>query len=120
MAEVSVGLGDPDGARQLLRDADGILRQVPGLGTLGPRAEELRDRLRTVQEAGSAGPTLTPAELRVLPLLLTHLTLGGIADRLHLSRHTVKAQVESMYSKLGVHTRDDAVARARAVGLLEA
>jgi LuxR family transcriptional regulator, maltose regulon positive regulatory protein len=120
MAEASLGLGDPDGARQLLRDADGILRRVPGLGTLGPRVEELRGRLGSVRRAGSAGPTLTPAELRVLPLLLTHLTLGGIADRLYLSRHTVKAQVESMYQKLGAHTRDGAVARARGLGLLEA
>jgi LuxR family maltose regulon positive regulatory protein len=63
--------------------------------------------------------TLTSAELRVLPLLLTHLTLAGIADRLFLSRHTVKSQVWSMYGKLGVHTRGEAVARARELGLLE-
>jgi LuxR family maltose regulon positive regulatory protein len=57
--------------------------------------------------------------LRVLPLLSTHLTLAGIADRLFLSRHTVKSQVWSMYRKLEVHTRGDAVARARELGLLE-
>ena len=58
--------------------------------------------------------------MRILPLLLTHLTLAGIADRLFLSRHTVKSQIWSMYRKLGVHTRDEAVARARELGLLEA
>jgi len=57
--------------------------------------------------------------MRILPLLLTHLTLAGIADRLFLSRHTVKSQVWSMYQKLGAHTRDEAVARARELGLLE-
>jgi hypothetical protein len=44
---------------------------------------------------------------------------AGIADRLFLSRHTVKAQVWSMYRKLDAHTRADAVARARELGLLE-
>jgi LuxR family maltose regulon positive regulatory protein len=46
--------------------------------------------------------------------------VAGIADRLFLSRHTVKAQVWSMYRKLEVHTRSDAVARGRELGLLEA
>jgi LuxR family transcriptional regulator, maltose regulon positive regulatory protein len=120
MAEASLGLGDPDGARQYLRDAEGILRRRPRLGTLGARTEELRRRLGTRQAAGKPGPTLTAAELRILPLLLTHLSLAGIADRLVLSRYTVKAQVGSMYQKLGVHTRDAAVDRARGLGLLEA
>jgi DNA-binding CsgD family transcriptional regulator len=60
----------------------------------------------------------SPAK-RILPLLLTHLTLAGIADRLFLSRHTVKAQVWSIYRKLDVHTRADAVARARELNVLE-
>jgi LuxR family maltose regulon positive regulatory protein len=63
--------------------------------------------------------TLTAAELRLLPLLLTHLTLADIADRLFISRHTVKSQVWSMYRKLGAHTRSEAIARARELGLLE-
>ena len=58
-------------------------------------------------------------ELRVLPLLLTHLTLSDIADRLFLSRHTVKSQLWSMYRKLDVHTRSDAITRAQELGLLE-
>ena len=39
-------------------------------------------------------------------------TLAGIAERLFLSRHTVKSQLWSTYQKLGVHTRGEAVARA--------
>jgi LuxR family transcriptional regulator, maltose regulon positive regulatory protein len=46
--------------------------------------------------------------------------LSDIADRLFLSRHTVKSQVWSMYQKLDVHTRGGAVVRARELGLLEA
>jgi LuxR family transcriptional regulator, maltose regulon positive regulatory protein len=119
LAEVSIGLGDPTGARLFVRDAEAVLRRRPGLGTLGKRTDELRGRLGALPAAGADNSTLTTAELRVLPLLLTHLTLAGIADRLFLSRHTVKAQVWSIYRKLDVHTRADAVARARELNLLE-
>ena len=119
MVEVSVGLGEQSGARLLLRDADAVLRRRPDLGSLGKRTDELRGRLASPTAPRADSPALTSAELRVLPLLLTHLTLESIADRLFLSRHTVKSQVSSMYQKLGVHTRDDAVARARELGLIE-
>jgi LuxR family maltose regulon positive regulatory protein len=119
MAEVSLGLGDPAGARSFIRDADAVLRRRPDLGTLGERTDELRGRVGALQQAGTSTSTLTTAELRILPLLMTHLTLAGIADRLFLSRHTVKAQVWSLYGKLGVHTRSDAITQARALGLLE-
>jgi LuxR family maltose regulon positive regulatory protein len=119
MAEVSIGLSDTSGARQFIRDADAVLRRRPDLGILGKRTEELRGRLGAMESLGSEGVTLTSAELRILPLLLTHLTVAGIADRLFLSRHTVKSQVWSMYRKLEVHTRSDAVARSRELGLLE-
>jgi LuxR family maltose regulon positive regulatory protein len=119
MAEVSIGLGDTSGARQFIRDADAVLRRRPDLGTLGKRTYELRERLGVMEALGSEGATLTSAELRILPLLLTHLTVAGIADRLFLSRHTVKSQVWSMYRKLEVHTRSDAVTRARELGLLD-
>jgi LuxR family maltose regulon positive regulatory protein len=120
MAEVALGLADLSGARQFVRDAEAVLRRRPDLGSLGKRTDELRGRLGALQTTGAGSSTLTSAELRLLPLLMTHLTLAGIADRLFLSRHTVKAQVESMYRKLDVHTRGDAVARARERGLLEA
>lgn len=119
MAEVALGLGDTGGARLLVRDAEAVLRRRPDLGVLGKRTDEVRGRLESLQSASVGTATLTTAELRVLPLLLTHLTLEGIADRLSLSRHTVKAQVWSAYGKLGVHTRADAVTRARELGLLE-
>ncbi|HMO12231.1 MAG TPA: LuxR C-terminal-related transcriptional regulator, partial [Actinotalea sp.] len=44
-------------------------------------------------------------------------TLDEIASRLWVSRNTVKSQVRSVYRKLGVSTRADAVARARQYGL---
>jgi LuxR family transcriptional regulator, maltose regulon positive regulatory protein len=118
LAEVSIGMGDPSGARQFVRDAEAVLRRRPDLGALGKQTDELRERLDALQPTGDTS-TLTAAELRLLPLLLTHLTLADIAGRLFVSRHTVKSQVWSMYRKLGAHTRSDAVVRARELGLLE-
>jgi LuxR family maltose regulon positive regulatory protein len=120
MTEVSIGLADASAARQFIRDAEAVLRRRPDLGSLGKRTDELRGRLAAMEAAGAQRSTLTPAELRILPLLMTHLSMSRIADRLFVSPHTVKSQVESMYRKLGVHTRSDAVTRARELGLLEA
>jgi DNA-binding CsgD family transcriptional regulator len=53
--------------------------------------------------------SLTPAERRVLNQLATHRTLFEIAQRLYVSRATVKTHVASIYAKLGVTTRADAV-----------
>ena len=61
---------------------------------------------------------LTPAELQVLPYLSTHLTIEEIGERLGRSRSTVKTHVASIYEKLGVGKRSDAVNRARKLGLL--
>jgi LuxR family maltose regulon positive regulatory protein len=61
---------------------------------------------------------LTAAEVRVLQLLPSHLSLGEIADELHVSRNTVKTQTNSIYRKLQAGTRTAAVERARDLGLL--
>jgi LuxR family transcriptional regulator, maltose regulon positive regulatory protein len=62
---------------------------------------------------------LTAAELRLLPLLPTHLSFPEIAGELFLSRHTIKTEANSIYRKLGASTRSQAVARSRELGLLE-
>lgn len=61
---------------------------------------------------------LTRRELIVLRHLADdHLTLREIASTLFVTRNTIKSQVQSIYRKLGVNTRDDAVSWARSVGL---
>jgi LuxR family maltose regulon positive regulatory protein len=67
-----------------------------------------------------ANSGLTRAELRLLPLLSTHLSFREIGERLHVSRNTVKTQAISIYRKLGVSSRSDAVAVAEDIGLVEA
>ena len=66
-----------------------------------------------------AGQALTGAELRLLPLLSANLSFPEIAGELSLSRNTIKSQAVSIYRKLGVSSRNQAVARSRELGLLE-
>ncbi len=83
-------------------------------------AEALRAQLARQRGSVAAGPSaLTVAELRLLPLLSTHLQMQEIAAEMYLSPHTVRAQGKSIYRKLGVANRSQAVARARELGLLE-
>jgi LuxR family transcriptional regulator, maltose regulon positive regulatory protein len=62
--------------------------------------------------------TLTTAELRLLPLLPTHLTFQEIGERLYISKHTVKTQAISIYHKLGASSRSEAITRLQEIGLL--
>jgi LuxR family transcriptional regulator, maltose regulon positive regulatory protein len=57
-------------------------------------------------------------ELRVLPLLSTHLSFPEIGAELFLSRNTIKSTVHSIYRKLGASSRSQAVSRSRERGLL--
>jgi LuxR family maltose regulon positive regulatory protein len=103
-------LVDPEGARAGLQQAFAILVRRPALGNLSAAADDLRTRLGQIVETTPAGASsLTAAELRLLPLLPTHLSFPQIAERLYLSRHTVKTQVASVYRKLGVSSRREAV-----------
>ena len=80
----------------------------------------MRDRLS--KERGSSVPgasALTGAELRLLPMLSTHLSFPEIAAELFLSPHTIKSQMKSIYRKLDATTRHQAVTRASELGLLE-
>jgi LuxR family transcriptional regulator, maltose regulon positive regulatory protein len=118
LAKVCFSISEVVSARQLLRETDDILTHRPALGTLTGEVEEFR-RVLASSAAGVTGrAALTPAELRLLPYLQTHLTASGIAERLFVSSHTVKAEVKSIYRKLGVSSRHEAVQKATAVGLL--
>jgi LuxR family transcriptional regulator, maltose regulon positive regulatory protein len=61
---------------------------------------------------------LSARELEVLALLADGLANDEIAARLYLSLHTVKAHARNIYAKLGVSSRTQAAAKARALGLL--
>ena len=110
---------DMSGARTLMRETDEILQRRPDLGTLVNEAEAMRSRLRDGGTSGAAGPSaLTTAELRLLPMLCTHLTAPEIAAEMSLSPHTIRAQIRSIYLKLDANSRHDAVTRALELNLV--
>lgn len=113
-----LALADGAGARVVLREARDILRQRPDLGVLRREADELHAALDKLRVGAMGASSLTNAELRLVPLLSTHLSFRAIGERLHVSRHTVKTQAISVYRKLGVTSRSDAIARAQEIGLL--
>jgi len=120
LIRVDLALNDLGGARILMREIDEILRRRPDLGTLVGEARELRSRLAAERTPGTPGAsTLTAAELRLLPMLSTHLQMHEIAAEMYLSPHTIRTQGKSVYRKLGAASRSEAVARARELGLLE-
>lgn len=61
---------------------------------------------------------LTPREREVLDALLSGGSIGTIAESQFVSLNTVKTQLRSLYRKLGVNSRRDAVAVARRVVLV--
>jgi LuxR family transcriptional regulator, maltose regulon positive regulatory protein len=120
LARVHLALTDVAATRTLMREVNEILSRRPDLGTLTGEAQELRAQLSAKRgPSGSGASSLTAAELRVLPLLATHLSFPEIGAALFLSPHTVKSQAMSLYRKLGATSRSQAVARSRELALLD-
>jgi LuxR family maltose regulon positive regulatory protein len=61
---------------------------------------------------------LTERELEVLRYLPSSLTTTEMAEHLFISVNTVRSHIRSIYSKLGVHSRHEAIACAEQLGLL--
>lgn len=119
LARVYWAISERAAAHHLLREIDDILLHRPALGTLVDEISTFRQVITSSAQAAVSGAApLSAAELRLLPYLQTHLTMGDIAGRLFVSRNTVSTQVGSIYRKLGVSSRSDAVQRATAIGLL--
>jgi LuxR family maltose regulon positive regulatory protein len=119
LARAYLALVDPAGARAVLEQVRGILRQRPDLGTLATAAHRLDERVGQITAATPVGASsLTAAELRLVPFLPTHLSYPEIGERLFISRHTVKTQAGSVYRKLGATSRKEAVDRMVELGLI--
>ena len=119
------------GMTTLLVDVPGPLLEVArrtasyhvhdALATLVAHAERIRTtghgRLAVVSSASSHA-SLTRGDLQLLGMLPSRATNARIAEQLGISVNTVKTRLRRLYAKLGAHDRDEAVARARAAGLL--
>src|SRR5438552_14456514 len=96
------------------------MRPHAHVGVLADEARSLAQEVDAMPTLGAAaGSGLTAAELRLLPLLATHLSFREIGERLFVSRNTIKTQAISVYRKLGVSNRSAAIERAAEIGLVD-
>jgi LuxR family maltose regulon positive regulatory protein len=105
------------GARDVVDDGEPV---VPFVVSLLQHAEQRigRDAVRSANRAGALVEPLTDRELSILRMLTGVASQREIGAALFLSINTVKAYTKSLYRKLGVASRHDAVATARELGLI--
>jgi LuxR family maltose regulon positive regulatory protein len=106
-AEAAHRLGDDATAEAFAAHARSACHRLLDPGLVVTRLNALDERIHVVDPSIAM---LSPAERRVLGQLATHRTLREIAQHLYVSRATVKTHVASIYAKLGVGSRDEAVA----------
>jgi LuxR family maltose regulon positive regulatory protein len=120
LARAYLALRDTRSVRALLAEIRETLRERPHVGVLADEVASLEREVTRLPVAGEpAAAGLTAAELRLLPYLATHLSFREIGQQLYVSRNTVKTQAISVYRKLGVSSRSDAIERATDLGLVE-
>lgn len=119
--EVYLAAADREEAQACAREARRLTAPAHGVAHISTLLDDLEARLGSGMPA-PAGPAgtgdLTDRELAVLRRLTGDGSAREIAADLYVSHNTVKTQMRSIYRKLGVATRDDAVRRARERGLL--
>jgi LuxR family transcriptional regulator, maltose regulon positive regulatory protein len=128
-ARLLIRLADVRRRRGRLDDAGDTLRrareELDGLADTGAAplfADEVASEIERARRQAGNGEILelpSDAELTVLRLLATDLSTREIAAQLFLSPNTVRSHIRSIYRKLGVGSRGDAVARADTIGLVE-
>jgi DNA-binding NarL/FixJ family response regulator len=118
-AFVEAHLARVDVARQALGEAAFDAAYAAGHALTQPRAEA--EAMAFSLPVSAAPPiALTAREAELLPLLAAGRSNADIAGSLFLSVRTVERHVAGLFATLGVHSRADAVAVARAAGLLAA
>jgi LuxR family maltose regulon positive regulatory protein len=111
-------LDEADSTVGALRDA---LLQLPECGRLPSVASAVERELECARDRARSGGVPEPpteAELEVLRLLATDLSVREISERLFLSPNTIRSHRRALYLKLDVHTRYELIARATTLGLL--
>ena len=117
LAQLSLNLGDLRAARILVDDARGLLNAGPSeAGHIGWLLEGIEQRLAS-PPAHSGSVVLTEREKAVLGMLGGDLSQQEIARELYVSINTVKTHTTSIYRKLGVSSRRQAIERAHNLGL---
>jgi DNA-binding NarL/FixJ family response regulator len=81
-------------------------------------ADEVAAEATEEAQARMRAASITRSEAQVLRYLPQKVPFSVIADKLGISRSAAKERAQRLYQRLGVHSRDEAVSRARALGLL--
>jgi LuxR family transcriptional regulator, maltose regulon positive regulatory protein len=119
LAPVLADLGDHPGGRALLDEASHLLTSLPGEAEAQQaRLGQIQRRLAVRARVVSFTEPLTDREISVLRLLRGTLSLREIGQQLYVSQNTIKTHTRAVYRKLGVSTRQDAVAKAREIEML--
>jgi len=118
LTRAALAVSDAAAAATFLAEAQQLLAGGLRFDSLQEDAQNLSAAIAHQRSAAPGQPRLTPAELRLMPLLATQRSLPEIAEQQCLSVHTIKAQVTSIYRKLGTTSRTQAVDRAHGLGLL--
>ena len=121
LADIRCRRGRLDEADATLRRAQDEIIELADSGTVPPLAAEIKLEVEQARRRASTGEILespSEAELAVLRLLRTDLSAREIAGQLFLSANTVRSHTRALYRKLGVRSREAAVARASALGLM--
>ncbi len=119
LTKVLIDLADRSSAIALAGEISRLLEAAPhDVYPLRVRLERLEQRLGGTSPALSLARPLTERELTVLRLLCSALSRGEIAATLGLSVNTIKTQVKSIYEKLGVSARGEAIARGQQLGIV--
>jgi LuxR family maltose regulon positive regulatory protein len=119
LARAYLALRETPTVRALLAEIRQLLRERPYVGVLADEAAALEREVEAMPDVDGARAALTPAELRLLPLLATQLSFREIGEQLYVSRNTIKTQAISVYRKLGVASRSGAIDCAGRLGLIE-
>lgn len=102
---------------------DAIKRVVAGelvipSGELAPAVARIEERRENLRKRGQLLARLTPREVEILQAMARGASTSTIASQLGIGPLTVRGHVRSLLSKLGAHSRLEAVAHARGAGLI--
>jgi DNA-binding NarL/FixJ family response regulator len=94
--------------------AESVAESLTTIATADELAAEATDQAVARVRAAS----ITMAEAQVLRYLPTPLPFSAIAGKLGISRAAARERAARIYTRLGVHSRDEAVSQARSLGLI--
>lgn len=96
-----------------------IARKVLAKYTSSRRVAEPASERPAPARPAAEGPLLSPREQEVLTLIARGFSYAEIARLQSVSVHTVQTHIKNLYSKLSVHSKNEAVFEASRLGLLQ-